>query len=316
MWKQLYLPGCLIAAIVAGGIFIGSAGPAEDPDGSEVRGTPWRGKPGISESVAQIMERQSRRLASEGIPEEESERRIPKRLRQPNPDSPAVSRWPSSLIDSASAPGLLSFHSIGTDFKAVTYDEAPHYLPPDTIGAIGPTQILVVVNARVRVFSRDGRIGPLDVSLNSFFASVIGGVTAWDPQVRYDRLSGRWFLTALNDGLPNYILIAVSSGPVITGSTSFTFFRFRQDEVSPPGHADGWADYDGLGVDRLSLYIGVDIGHDNVFQGTDGFVVNKTDLLNGVLTVTAFRGMYPGGNKAGPDDPRGVSNDDPSATEG
>jgi hypothetical protein len=177
----------------------------------------------------------------------------------------------------------------------------------------------VVVNDRVRVFSRSGGIGPLDVSLDNFFASVLGGVTAWDPQVRYDRLSSRWFLTALNDGLPNYILIAVSSGPVITSSSSFTFFRFRQDQPSPPGHADGWADFDGLGVDRFSLYIGVDIGGGGPtgeFLGTDGFVVNKADLLNGVLTVTAFRGMYPGGNNAGPDDPRGVSNDDPNATDG
>lgn len=320
MWKRLYLPGCLIAAVVAGGILVGSSEPAENPEGGEVRGTPWRGKPGITESVAQIMERQSRRPVPERIPEEESEGSRPKRLRQSNPDSPAVSRWPSNQIDAVSAPGPLSFHSVGTNFKALNYNEAQHD-PPDTTGAVGPTQILVVVNARVRVFSRDGQIGPLDVSLNNFFASVTGGVTAWDPQVRYDRLSGRWFLTALNDGLPNSILIAVSSGPVITSSTNFTFFGFRQDAVSPPGHPDGWADFDGLGVDRLSLYIGVDIGSafPNVeFLGTDGFVVNKADLLNGVLTVTAFRGMYPGGNgnKVGPDDPRGVSNDDPNATEG
>ena len=276
MWKPLIAPRCLIVAIVALGILIGLAWPAENPGSETVRGTLWRGKPGISESVAQIMERQSHRQAAAKNAEEESERSRPERSRQPNPDSPRVSRWPPGGLDSALSHAPLSFQSVGTNFKAVTFAEAPHD-PPDTIGAVGPTQILVVVNARVRVFSRSGEIGPLDVSLNDFFASVNGGVTTWDPQVKYDRLSGRFFLTALNDGVPNHVLIAVSSGPVIQSSTNFTFFRFRQDEVTPTGHSDGWADYDGLGVDRLSLYIGVDIGTafpDVQFLGTDGFVVS------------------------------------------
>ena len=320
MWKALVTSSCVIAALAAWAIFVGFAGPAENPESEQVRGTPWRGEPGITESVAQIMERQSRRQAAIKNEEEEPERSRPKRSRQPNPDSPRVSRWPSGALETVLSPAPLSFHSVGTSFKAVTLLEAPHD-PPDTIGAVGPTQILVVVNARIRVFSRNGEIGPLDVSLNDFFASVNGGVTTWDPQVKYDRLSGRFFLTALNDGVPNHVLIAVSSGSVIESSTSFTFFRFRNDEPTPTGHPDSWADYDGLGVDRLSLYIGIDAGTvwsdpNGTIYGTDGFVVNKADLLNGVLTVTVFREMCPAHGGTGPDDPRGVSNDDPSATEG
>ncbi len=113
-------------------------------------------------------------------------------------------------------------------------------------------------------------------------------------------------------------MIAVTDGPTITNSTLFTFFGFQHDLVSPPGDTGGFADYDSMGVDRLALYIGTDTfdALGIVQTGTAGFVINKADLLSGTLTVTAFRGLYPGGSNNGPDSPRGVDNDDPAATEG
>ena len=43
---------------------------------------------------------------------------------------------------------------------------------------------------------------------NTFFTTVRDGVGTSDPQVRYDRLSGRWFITIINVPTPNKILIA------------------------------------------------------------------------------------------------------------
>jgi hypothetical protein len=67
-------------------------------------------------------------------------------------------------------------------------------------------------------------MGALDASTDNFFASVRGGDPTSDPRVRFDRISGRWFVTIITVAFPNRVLIAVSSGAVLTGSASFTFF--------------------------------------------------------------------------------------------
>ncbi|HXH29034.1 MAG TPA: hypothetical protein VNL37_08315, partial [Candidatus Polarisedimenticolia bacterium] len=234
--------------------------------------------------------------------------------------SPAVARWPA-----AETPLLapLSPQPLGVNFKAISL-RSPHessFIPPDTVGDVGPTQILAAANGRIKVFDRTGAMGGLNADIDLFFASVDGGVGITDPQVRYDRLSGRWFVTAVTVDTPNTIVLAVSSGPTIAGSTSFSFFGFQQDLVGPTPNSDtgGFADYDSLGVDRFALYIGTNTfnGSGTSFLGATGFVVNKADLLAGTLTVTAFRQMAgPSTSTPGPYSPRGVDNDDPAATQG
>jgi len=186
------------------------------------------------------------------------------------------------------------------------------------MGTVGPSQVLVIVNGRIKVFSKSGTLGPLNANTDVFFSSVTSAGTS-DPHVRYDRLSQRWFITMIDLATPNRVVIAVSSGPSISGTASFTFFQFQQDLVGTTTNSDtgGFADYDTLGVDKFALYIGVNIFNSagTAFLGTTGFVVNKANLLAGTLTVTSFRQLAtPSG--AGPYTPQGVDNDDPDATEG
>jgi hypothetical protein len=82
-----------------------------------------------------------------------------------------------------------------------------------------------------------------------------------------------------------------------------------------------FADYDSLGVDQNALYVGINVFNaaGTAFLGSTGFVIRKSDLLAGILTVSAFRGLTTcsGGSCVhGPFAPRGVDNDDPAATEG
>src|SRR5262245_23290736 len=98
MKKTLVLAGLLLATAVAGaagGLLTPAApkreaasGPRREaaPDPTEKRGVPWRGNPGITQTVAQIMERQARMtLPSPGKEvSSESERRGERPLRQPN----------------------------------------------------------------------------------------------------------------------------------------------------------------------------------------------------------------------------------------
>jgi hypothetical protein len=309
------------------------AGTTPRGDAASTVGIPWKGGPGVTETVVAIMEREARRIPQGPIPIRETKEAPP---RDPfyllNPPAPAVSQWPPAdplsllspdggvQLDSTIVP--LNPQTPGTSFKGVTVSESG-FIPPDSMGDIGPTQILFAENGRVKVFDRNGVLGALNVTDSTFFASVLAvNEEVTDPQVRYDRLSQRWFVTMLSlpaTAIANKILIAVSSGPTITDTTSFTFFQFTFDQVGTTPNPDTglFADYDSLGVDRFALYVGVDVFNQagTTLMGTTGFVIRKSDLLSGTLTVTAFRQLATGA-VAGPYAPRGVSNDDPAATEG
>src|SRR5262245_15260126 len=207
--------------------------------------------------------------------------------------------------------------AIGTSFLAMQSSESG-FVPPDSNGDVGPTQVLAAANGVIRVFDKAGNVGGLSESTNTFFNSVRNSSNVSDPHVRYDRLSGRWFVTAINVTNPNNrVLIAVSTGSTITGHSSFSFFQFRQDQIGTQPNADtnAFADYDTLGVDKFALYIGVVMFNPN-YNGSTGFVVNKNDLINGTLTVTAFRQIGSPVTGVGIRIPQGVNNDDPNATEG
>jgi hypothetical protein len=289
----------------------------------EVAGLPWQGEAGITETVADIMARESQlpRFAVTA-PREIKPRLVPHReYLQQNPDAPQVSRWSDEL--GAALPELavqpFSPQKVGVSFLGARLAESG-YIPPDSMGAVGPTQFLICVNGRIKVFSKTGVLGALNVTTETFFSSVGGAVGTTDPQVRYDRLSGRWFVTMVTVDVPNNVVIAVSSGSTITGTTSFTFFKFRHDlpPPSPSPDTNGFADYPSLGVDAKALYIGVNMFNHSLtsYLGTTGFVVRKSSLLSGgPIVVTAFRQLATASG-AGPYSPRGVDNNNPNATQG
>jgi hypothetical protein len=327
-----------LVAVLAGGIgVLGAASqgtpPGVDPDASseargEAAGILWRGEAGITEMVGRIMERAAQAERShlagpaESRPDDDEEaepghRRLIGRV--DDPQAPRVSRWPPAEGLAATFAPLSAAPSVGVSFDAISIAEAGGLKPPDSMGAAGPAQVLVVTNGRIKVFDRTGLPGDLDADLSSFFATVLGGAPrAVDPQARYDRLSGRWFVTGKTSGASTRILIAVSSGAAITNASSFTFFFFQHDLVSPAGDTGDLADYDSLGIDRFALYIGIDVYDASTGFPTSatGFVVNKAALLGGTLLVSAFRGLNGGLGAAGMASPRGVDNDDPAATQG
>jgi hypothetical protein len=291
-------------------------------DGGVV-GMPWNGARGITETVGDIAAREKAQpvLKAQGLRPRKEEFELPEKT-QDNPLAPAVSQWPPLSEQQKLNKFLRTMapQSVGVNFLGVQSSESG-YIPPDCNGDVGPTQILVHVNGRVKVFDKSGVLGSLNVTDNVFWQSVRNGVDVSDPHVRYDRITGRWFLVIIN--LPasgaNRILIAVSSGSTITNTSSFTFFQFQHDQVGTPSNGDtgGFADYPTLGVDANALYIGANIFNaaGTALLGTSAYVVRKSNLLSGTLTVTAFRQLTDG-STSGPFTPQGVQNDDPTATEG
>lgn len=210
------------------------------------------------------------------------------------------------------------------NFTAVTLADTNAF-PPDSMGAVGPAQFIAACNGRIRSFSKDSGAadGVLNVSTDTFFASVLpAGSFTSDPRIRYDRLTGRWFIIMISvpsTVTPNRILIAVSNTSIITPSTTWSFYQFQPSAINPPRtNTSDFADFPTLGIDSFALYIGVNVFDpvtDN-FINSDAFVINKQALVtSNTLTVTAFRNLIDN-TGSGPITPQGVDVFDTTATQG
>ncbi|MFI5144664.1 MAG: T9SS type A sorting domain-containing protein [Ignavibacteria bacterium] len=295
---------------------------ARMPSPSEtILGHPWNGRKGITETIDEIMDRERKHpfvYTGPHLTREESEEFYHGKMQ--NPTAPDVPSWPPVSRDNIFLKNKETSNpqTIGVTFDGPQLSESG-FIPPDNNGDVGPAQILVIANGRVKVFDKTGVLGALNTTTDNFFSTVRNGSGTSDPHIRYDRLTQRWFITMINVATPNRILIAVSSGSTISGSSSFTFYFFQHDMVGTTPNSDtgGFADYDTFGLDKYALYIGVNVFNaaGNAVLGTTGFVINKSSIIAGTLTVTPFRQLTNGSN-TGPWTPQGVNNDDPSATEG
>ena len=208
------------------------------PAGNDA-GRPWTGPAGLLETVSDMMAREKRMAAPGTKPARTKPVLRPDRRVLPqnpdSPDGPMASLSATAVIER----DLLSPQTLGTSFTGATLADISAF-PPDTMGAAGPTQFIVAVNGRIRTFSKTTGVadGALNVSMDTFFNSVMtpptGSNFTSDPHIRYDRLSGRWFVVMIDvpggaGALPNRVLLAVSSGNTVTSGSSFTFFYFQHE---------------------------------------------------------------------------------------
>ncbi len=306
--------------------------PEIQADGSLI-GKPATGDKGISETVNDMMAREARVAPFRSTaPRKSIEREVERQNLPSAPGAPAVASWPPSDktgdtkadgvkkgvtgVVTPNAPQTIS----APNFTGATLADAAAF-PPDTMGAVGPTQFIVAINGRIRSFNKTTGTadGVLNVNTDVFFNSVMTPPTASnftsDPRIRYDRLSGRWIIIIIDvpggaGALANRVLLAVSDTPTITNSTVFTFFQYQISTTL-------FADYPTLGVDNNALYIGANMFTlAGAFDSTAATVVRKSSILGaGPIVFTNFPGLAVG-TGAGPYTPQGVDNYDPAATEG
>src|SRR6185436_1317629 len=290
--------------------------------------------PPVAESTAEIMERAAKEPPdSFQGPEDRPELPYPDRSGLPqNPDSPAVGSvgdfgvtGPAAGAQSAAAWSFVEApmiaQTLGTSFTgASVFGTNPtNTTPPDSMGAVGPTQYIVAVNGRIVSFNKSTGVadGVLNATTNSFFTSVRNGSGTSDPRIRYDRLTSRWFIIIINVATPNRVLVALSdsaSAGIITAGTVWAFYQFTN-----AAGATCLADYPTLGIDKNALYIGVNNfcgSPSQTFAGTDGYVMTKAPMLTGSSTTVTRFPFVTSSTGAGPHTPQGVDNYDPGATEG
>jgi hypothetical protein len=290
------------------------------------------GSVGFTERVSDIMRRQALSDAAGIRPERNAEEKedahehVDRTHLPQNPFSPLRPSFTAPGASSSASPfGVLSPQVIGTSFTAATLSgiNPTSSFPPDNMGAVGPTQYVVFVNGRLATFSKTTGVadGAMNADPDVFFSSVRNGSITSDPRIRYDRLTGRWFLIIINTSTPNRILFAVSdaaSNGIISAATVWTYFYIPINTTPPTIASTCFADYPTLGLDANALYIGTNdfCGASGAYNGTDAYVVRKSSIMGaGPLVVTAFRQLATASG-AGPYTPQGVDNYDPNATEG
>ena len=271
-----------------------------------------------------------------------------KPVRKMNPLSPAVSVFDaykkgqqSNIVSSGSN---LNIHN---NFLAgYIGDNGTAYYPPDCNGDISTaSQILTTVNGRLKAYNvpritslaltttTNSSSTPLsspifNLDIDALFTNAGLGINRiTDPHVRFDRLSGRWFIIAIdkNNTAQNYLTIAVSNTTVLSGGTVFTIYYLQGSTGSSNASTD-WMDYPTLGIDKYALYVGANIfdkATHTINRGSSLYLINKASLIAGSLAFTVWQ-YGTGAGQSGSNGvtgvgmltPQGVQNDDPGATEG
>jgi hypothetical protein len=340
MKRRVFLAVLFVLALVVLAVsLVGDTGRRES---EATKGKPWIGSSGVTRSVAGIAARQrflqvhpsARPVTDEGEAETEGEgepgqaaaetiggvriREKPEPGEEGNPSRrPGPATRQARVGEAAITPSQAVTPS-STNFLGAQSNESG-FVPPDSMGAVGPSQVVVFVNGRLKVWDRQGTSTALSVSDSAFWAPVRNGTEPTDPGVEYDRLSQRWILSAINtESTNNRVMLAVSDGPTISSTSDFTFFFFNEATPPPAGPAR-FADYPQLAVDANAIYIGVNefTSSSGSFSGTSAYVIRKSSVLGaGPIVVTAFRNLVSSVSAPGPDSPQPATNLDPSAAAG
>lgn len=163
--------------------------------------------------------------------------------------------------------------TIGANFAGSNVGISRQF-PPDSDGAVGPSQFVELVNGVYRVYDKSGTVLQ-QLSLDQFWSSA--GATPHgfdgDPRILYDPQSQRWFAAALDfssgPGNPSPYLLAVSNTSDPTqGWRAFEF-----------GHT---FDFTELGINKNGIYLSSTDGNAG---NVDFVVIPKSDLLASNPTI-------------------------------
>ena len=152
--------------------------------------------------------------------------------------------------------------------------------PPDSTGAIGPTNYVEMVNQQIGVYDRS-----LNLLVSSDLGAFMGAgtLTVTDPQIQWDGQGGHWLYAALGIASgANMLLFGWSKTPDPTNLSSWCLFG------TPRGHL--LDDYPKLGHDDNYISIGVNVYDDTnapnyAFLTANVFAIPKPQAGDGSCSV-------------------------------
>lgn len=184
---------------------------------------------------------------------------------QPAPDASAAPR--SSTLNSPSTTA---------GFVGLSRSESGGWIPPDTQVGVGPGHIVEAVNLEMRIWQKDGTLVS-STDLNNFFGT---SAQLSDPKVRYDALSGRWFIAVISYNksfTAGAWRLAVSTGP---NPTSFVRYTASTNKSAP--------DFPALGISDDKVILTANAFRGNSFLGTEFLVMNKARLVTGTNAAVKY----------------------------
>jgi len=183
--------------------------------------------------------------------------------------------------------------AIGANFHASNISEAG-FLPPDTMGAVGGEHVMLFINGRYELYTKNPPMSGIDgvpiagqaSSLSSFWTDTAGvsGLQsyAFDPRVTYDPTARRWYAVSADGkaSTASGYLLAVSK----TADPTDGWNGFRLP--AQPVLGSNWVDFPMLGFDGQYVYVSSDnFGLGGAYSKYPLHAFPKADLLADSPTI-------------------------------
>lgn len=180
------------------------------------------------------------------------------------------------------------------------------FVPPDSMGAVGPDRVMLLVNGRYELYTKNPSMTGIDgdpivgqaSDLSQFWLGLgltienhdTGGGFAFDPRVTYDPVEKRWYAASIDgkDPVTNSVFFAVSktSNP----ENGWDAFEWQGNVKNEPGSIDedNWADFPMLGFDGENVYISTDNFNSGGSRSDQPLhILPKSDLLSANPSIDA-----------------------------
>ena len=225
--------------------------------------------------------------------------KIPQSAELPESD---IHRYkPPELVPNRTVPLPLA-PSLTGSFTGLVDDNTA--IPPDTMGAVGPSHLLEILNTDVGIFNKSTGAIISQVSLQSFWSSLGTGAgqpanSPFDPKVIYDQPSSVFIVLTLGGGTSpdSWLMIAASATSDPTGVINK--YAIDADLDGGVQTNNNWADFPCIGVDATNVYVTANMfSSSNVFQYSKVWVIPKAQLLSGSGTITWTEFTNPSGTKS------------------
>lgn len=178
-----------------------------------------------------------------------------------------------------------SIAGLGLDFETSRLFNDSNFIPPDTMGAVGPDHIVEIINGNFEIFDKATGASLDSRSLDSFWTNIAGQPIInngrFDPRVVFDTDSQRWFAVSIDN-----VIDADNNG---VNEAANNMFIARSDTDDPTGDWDGVSfNADSVGVLEFHDYPTLGLDADGVYictQDFDGggnescYSIPKADLL-------------------------------------
>jgi uncharacterized repeat protein (TIGR01451 family) len=220
----------------------------------------------------------------------------------PDAAAPAAAEVPLS-------PGFADKITIGLNMEISRFSTDSGFIPPDTMGAVGPDHIVEIINGNFEIFNKRTGASVETHSLDDFWTNIVRGVTipafndvcnlatnmctvsgnmcmtdlqcvrnfTFDPRIIFDPASGRWFAVSIDAENPatgdNNIYVARSATD--DPRDDWDGVRFAADTIGNPE----FHDYPTLGVDTDGLYICTQDFAGTINVNESCYSIPKADLL-------------------------------------